>query len=347
VAVTRSGFPARPLVIDAKVQVNNVAFSPDGRYVAGTTDFDSKSPNGCEVIVWALPKGEEVVRLPLVKHLWGGHGRCTFSPDGRLLATGTPQGVFVWSVGSWERHPVLGANQYFDVRFSADSRRVAGAGGAAEVWDVATGVPVATLRKSPETRGDPFSLAYHPSGHSVAVGGWGVPGNKTVSDLVVWDLPTQTPKYVLKAFHNGIWGLAFSPDGRWLVTGAGNHMGQRNAEALRDGAVQVWDAETGKPVYDVRGHTTCVWSVAVSPDGKRLATAAGKRVKTQKGEARVWDLTTGKELMFLQEHDGAVLGVGFSADRRWFGTTGMDGKVRIWDIGPEAEEVARRLPAAR
>jgi WD40 repeat protein len=51
-----------------------------------------------------------------------------------------------------------------------------------------------------------------------------------------------------------------------------------------------------------------------------------------RGDVRVWDLATGKELLRLEEHEGAVFGVGFSADGRWFGTTGADRKIRIWNI---------------
>jgi WD40 repeat protein len=157
----------------------------------------------------------------------------------------------------------------------------------------------------------------------------------------VWDREARAAKYVLKDFHTGTWGMEFSPDGKWLATGAGNYGGAGTAAHLRDGAVQVWDAETGAPVYDLVGHTACVWSVAFSPDGRRLATAAGKRVKGLRGEVRIWDMNTGKELARLEEHDGAVLGVGFSADGRWFGTTGTDQKVIIREVTIPDEAVTR------
>jgi WD40 repeat protein len=167
---------------------------------------------------------------------------------------------------------------------------------------------------------------------NIAGGGWGIPGPKIIRDLAVWDRATGALKYVLKGFHNGVWSVAFSPDGKRLATGAGNQEGRAPGAGHRDGVVQVWDAESGTLVYDLTGHTACVWSVAFSPDGKRLATAAGKRLEKVRGDVRVWDLATGKELLRLEEHEGAVFGVGFSADGRWFGTTGADRKIRIWNI---------------
>jgi eukaryotic-like serine/threonine-protein kinase len=334
-SVVESDLPSQPLIIDAKVQVNNVAFSPDGRFVAGTTEYEgAKTPDAPAVVVWELPSGQALAHLPLAKQTYGGLGRCVFSPDGKWLAAGTVKGVHLWSVGDWTGRNVLGSIHYFDISFSADSKRIAAnaRSGTVAVWEVATGREVTSLAKPKDVRGSPFSVALHPDGNRVAASGWSAPAATAVSDLAVWDLGAKEPRFVLKGFHTGVWGLRFSPDGRWLATGAGNYGGNVPAAGLRDGVVQVWDADTGAQVFDLQGHTACVWSVAFSPDGKRLATASGKRIAGVRGDARIWDLNTGKELMRLEEHDGAVLGVGFSADGRWFGTTGFDRKVRIWNV---------------
>jgi WD40 repeat protein len=337
-SVVESDLPPPPLVIDAKAQVNNLTFSPDGRYVAGTTDVTGTDrASTCHLLVWELPGGKEVARLPLIQHGYGGHGRCVFSPDGKFLASGSRDGIHVWTVGDWTKRPTLGSGQYFDIAFTRGSQLIAGvasgqAGGlpaGIRVWEIESGQELPGLIRPLGLRGYPLSLAIQSDRDWIAGGGWTVQGP---TDLIVWDGGTRTAKYVLKDFYDGVWCVRFSPDGKLLATGAGAYQGSPPKVGYRDGVVQVWDAETGRLVYDLQGHTACVWSVAFSPDGKRLATAAGKRLKGVRGDARIWDLKTGKELMRLEEHDGAVLGVGFSADGRWFGTTGADQKVRIWDV---------------
>ncbi len=56
--------------------------------------------------------------------------------------------------------------------------------------------------------------------------------------------------------------MAYSPDGKRLAT------------ASEDQTAKVWDAETGKELLTLRGHSGSVYGVAYSPDGKRLATAS-------------------------------------------------------------------------
>ncbi len=82
--------------------------------------------------------------------------------------------------------------------------------------------------------------------------------------------------------------MAYSPDGKRLAT------------ASDDKTAKVWDAESGKELLTLRGHSGYVYGVAYSPDGKRLATASADQT------AKVWDAETGKELLTLRGHSGAV-----------------------------------------
>ena len=70
--------------------------------------------------------------------------------------------------------------------------------------------------------------------------------------------------------------VAFSPDGKRIVSGSG------------DKTVRVWDVDTGKPIgQPLTGHTAVVSSVAFSPDGKRIVSGSGDDT------VRVWDADTG------------------------------------------------------
>jgi WD40 repeat protein/transcriptional regulator with XRE-family HTH domain len=78
-------------------------------------------------------------------------------------------------------------------------------------------------------------------------------------------------------------------------------------------------------------HNAEVWSVAFSPDGKRIATAS------QDGTAKIWDAFTGGELLTLSGHIGSVNGVAFSPDGKLIATVGDDQTVKVWDTATGME----------
>jgi WD40 repeat protein len=108
--------------------------------------------------------------------------------------------------------------------------------------------------------------------------------------------------------------VAFSPDSRRLATSG-------------DQTARVWDAESGKPLAVLHGHSFRVLSVAFSPDGRRLATSS--RDKT----ARLWDAESGEQLAVLQGHTEIVVDASFSPDGRRIATASWDQTVRLWDAG--------------
>ena len=69
----------------------------------------------------------------------------------------------------------------------------------------------------------------------------------------------------------------------------------------------MWDAETGREVFNLTGIYNCVYSVAFSPDGKRLVTAGGRYGEKKPTEIKLWDMETGQEVLSLKGHNGTVL----------------------------------------
>src|SRR5262249_17944427 len=90
--------------------------------------------------------------------------------------------------------------------------------------------------------------------------------------------------------------VAYRPDGRRL------------ASAGTDALVRVWDADSGRQVLTLTGHTGAVTAVAFSPDGNRMASAGDD------GTVRVWDADTGTQLLLLTGHPEHVSCVAFSPD---------------------------------
>jgi WD40 repeat protein/serine/threonine protein kinase len=124
----------------------------------------------------------------------------------------------------------------------------------------------------------------------------------------------QTPRLVHVWHHNHeIKHVAFSPDGRRVVTASYDH------------TARVWDASTGEAVTPPLAHGDSVLRAWFSPDGRRVVTASRDRT------ARVWDATSGMAVSPALSHDSTVEDALFSPDGRWVVTASVDGTARLWD----------------
>jgi len=105
-------------------------------------------------------------------------------------------------------------------------------------------------------------------------------GIDTLNAPVRYPWPSSGPLF--KQSHaERVHDVAFNLNGTLLATGGGDHL------------ARIWDANSGRELLVLVGHTGPVTAVAFSPDGKKLVT--GSRDST----ARVWDAASGEQLLCL------------------------------------------------
>jgi WD40 repeat protein len=316
--------------------VNSVVFSRDSRRLA-SAGIDSV------IRLWDVETGKELRQLKGHK---GPIRRLAFSPDGqRLASAGFDQTARLWDVESGKPlHTLRGHGALvFGVAFHPKGRLLASAGfdKLIRVWDVDTGKEVRVI---PGSRGWIATVAYSPDGRRLAAGG----GDPLVR---VWDADTGQEVGPFRGRDAGVNTLAYSPDGNSLAaagsdgavtvweTAARRGMqtldgatsltfgaGGRFVAGYKDGRVRVWKRAPAGSGRTFTSHTREVNSVAISRDGRWLASGADDAT------ARLRDLETGKERHVLRGHKGDVLVVAFSPDSRRLVSAGKDGTARVWDV---------------
>src|SRR5262249_37181064 len=134
-------------------------------------------------------------------------------------------------------------------------------------------------------------------------------------------------------------GVAFSPDGKRLAVAGGSISTRRpdddKEKAGNRGLVRLLDAATGQELRTLKGHGDIAFGVAFSPDGARLASAAGWGERP--AELKLWDVATGKELLDLRGHTQTVWQVAFSPDGKTLASASADGTARLWEVANGGE----------
>ncbi len=238
-----------------------------------------------------------------------------FSPDGKSIVTGSrpdyskpAPSVRVWNAADGTAGVALKnvpSELCGSVAYSRDGARIAAgcfnqdtAARSVRIWDAKTGAEIKVIK-------DVDGPVVFSKDGSRVTGGHGY-----TLMLKIFEVSTGTEVVSINGqSFNGFSSVAMSPDGRHLVSGNSN------------GSVRIWDANTGKEITAIKGHTKMVNSVAYSPDGTIIASVS------EDGSVSIWNAATGAELWTVKETKPAK-SVSFNMDGSKVVIGGEDG-IRI------------------
>jgi RNA polymerase sigma factor (sigma-70 family) len=353
----------------------HISLSPDGA-TAAAWDGGEKT-----TYLYDTATGRERGRLPGAEVLAISSDGKKIAVQGRDKEGNGP--AQLWDLAEFNKHLDLDVPPGTFLRtaaFAPDGKQLAAPSGRSQellVWDTATG----KLRQQKKCRARVWSLTYAPDGATLAAGFDNSRDGVVLFDAATLKEKAALPsKAYSKGAGYSIWQLGFSLDGRllaerrffggdqpqehglliWDLSGPAKprplptptHIqsfalapdGETLAYSYHNSnAIDLWDMAAGRRLHQLPGHDTPVYKLAVSPDGKILASSDW-------GPAlRLWDTATGKPLRSLAGWDqfGSACLL-FSADGRRLISVSRQGKLQIWDAatGKELCRFAINSPGA-
>jgi RNA polymerase sigma factor (sigma-70 family) len=301
------GHVGEPIPLQMNDQTREFAFSADSKTLV-------VAHGNSKVQVWDVPTRTK--RRESLPDLDKFGGFLALSPDGKVLATG-PFGstqIRLWDVGTLAELPPLLDQPKLTVQplaFSPDGKTLAATypSPVIRLWDLTTRKEIKQIRgKSSQV----YHTVFSADGKTLA----GADGES----VTLWDAATGKFRHDFGHTYC-VAGLAFSPDGNSLVSGA----------AYTDRTLRVWHPLTGRQTGQWHGHADGMEAVAFSPDGKLVASGSQDRT------IRLWEFLTGKEIRRLEAKDGMVYGMAFAPDGKTIASGGWRKAVHLWDVASGRE----------
>jgi WD40 repeat protein len=302
--------------------ITSLSFRGDGAWLVsggGRPYSEPQASDRGELIVWDVAE-----RRLLFHHdeIPGTVTSVAYSPDQKTVAAGSGyyEGPFVYGgVRLWDpvANRVVFQSEPIDqvvlsVAFSPDgSLLAAGCGrhsndfpGKLLVWELPS---QKLLFEGESEKGGINSLEFRPDGRQLALA--------TSGAIELWDVEKRSRNRVLRGHENWVYDLAYRPDGLALASGG------------IDRTLRIWNLAREEPAIVIDRLPGPVSGVAFSPDGQRLASAAGT--------VDFWDARTGRFLYSQRGHENAgiagISDVAYSPDGRSLATSSVDRSIRLWD----------------
>ncbi|KAH7135215.1 WD40-repeat-containing domain protein [Dendryphion nanum] len=319
-----------------KGEVSALAFAPSGRHFAAAI--------GRLIEVWHTPSTPDEADddndggldfAPFVRHrVYAGHFDAVrsieWSTDSRFFLTASkdltariwsvdPEEGFVPTTLAGHRQGVLGA------WFSKDQETIytISKDGAVFVWKymLRPGVPEDEEENEENSQWRIHERHYFMQNNShVTCAGFHAASGLLVTGFssgvfFIHEMPDFNEIQSLSISQNNIDYVTINKTGEWLAFGA-SKLGQ----------LLVWEWQSESYVLKQQGHFDSMNTIAYSPEGQRIITAADD------GKIKVWDVSSGFCVVTFTEHISGVTACEFAKRGNVLFTASLDGSIRAWDL---------------
>lgn len=284
--------------------INSIAIHANNRYlISGGEDGKTR--------LWDLEKSQ---CLQTYKQHGNWVSAVAFAPNAPVFASGAHDGTIrLWNISTGKYDELHGHKNSVVIRFSSNGCYLASGSPdqTAKLWDItqkeAIGQP---LKHNAEV----FDVIFYAQDNRLLT---------CCADGTIWAWDLQAirenphthvkPTHVFKAQTTMIHALAIEPTLHWLAYGSQD-------------VVYLCDLTTWQPLPTHFQCDVAVRAIALSPDGKMLATAGlGQTIS-------IWCIDTGKRFRILDEHTDSVRGLCFSQDGRNLISGSHDETIKVWEV---------------